>query len=131
LLRAAAARAAPYELAIIDMKMPGMDGIELARVVKDDPAIRSVRLVMLTSMAGQRGDVERARKAGIVTCLSTPVRQADLYNRLVRAMSDQPPACAAIEHGVAVAKPRLIARSRRQVLVAEDHPVNQEVALAM
>jgi signal transduction histidine kinase/DNA-binding response OmpR family regulator len=133
LLRAAAARAAPYDLAIVDMKMPGMDGIELAQAIKADPAINRVRLVMLTSMVGQRGDVERARRTGILTCLGKPVRQSDLYNSLVKAAaydakeSDTVPEVttknASLSEGTAA--------FRGTVLLAEDHPVNQEVALAM
>jgi signal transduction histidine kinase/DNA-binding response OmpR family regulator/HPt (histidine-containing phosphotransfer) domain-containing protein len=133
LLRAAAARAAPYDLAIIDMKMPGMDGIELAQAIKGDPTINRVRLVMLTSMVGQLGDVKRARTAGILTCLTKPVRQSDLYNCLVKAVASP----AAAPDTVHVQTPEGAEQGQRKgqfqgtVLLAEDHPVNQEVALAM
>jgi CheY-like chemotaxis protein len=59
ILRAAAARVEPHELAILDMKMPGMNGIQLARAIKADPALQSTRLVMLTSI-GQGGESEEA-----------------------------------------------------------------------
>ncbi len=133
LLRAAAARSAPYDLAIVDMKMPGMDGIALAEAIKADPAISRVRLVMLTSMVGQFGDIERARKAGILTCLSKPVRQSDLYDCLVKAVAAEAKALAGREEGAFDGTDRGERKSRfsGRVLLAEDHPVNQEVALAM
>jgi CheY-like chemotaxis protein len=62
-LRAAARRGAPYGLAVLDMQMPGMDGMQLARHISDDPSIATTRLVLLTSI-GQRGDSDEARRAG-------------------------------------------------------------------
>jgi two-component system sensor histidine kinase/response regulator len=131
LLRAAAARGAPYDLAIVDMKMPGMDGIALAQAIKGDPTINRVQLVMLTSMVGQLGDIERARKAGILTCLTKPVRQSDLYNCLVKAAASPAPDTV---HGRApegAEQGKRKAQFQGTVLLAEDHPVNREVALAM
>src|SRR5262249_20203438 len=85
LLYTAVRRGEPYDVTILDMHMPGMDGLTLARVIKSDTALASVRLVMLTS-AGQYGDVEGARQMGIATYLTKPVRQSELYNGLVIAM---------------------------------------------
>jgi signal transduction histidine kinase/DNA-binding response OmpR family regulator/HPt (histidine-containing phosphotransfer) domain-containing protein len=130
MLRAAASQETPYDLAIVDMKMPGMDGIELAEAIKADPAISRVKLIMLTSMVGQLGDAERARQAGIITCLSKPVRQFDLYNCLSRAAAHQP---GASEIGARPINVEVEQQAPRQglVLLAEDHPINQEVAVAM
>jgi len=55
LLRQAAAEGRPFDLALVDMMMPGMDGEELGRAVKTDPAIRNTRLVMLTSLTRAAG----------------------------------------------------------------------------
>jgi CheY-like chemotaxis protein len=48
-LRTAAAQGHPCDFAIIDMQMPGMDGLELARAIKADPAMAPTRLILLTS----------------------------------------------------------------------------------
>lgn len=63
MLRLAAARGEPYDIAIVDMQMPGMDGVELARAIKADPDLSSTRLVLLTSM----GDdvAKEAREVGV------------------------------------------------------------------
>ncbi len=54
MLRAAVERGEPYDLAILDMRMPKMDGLELARKIKADSSISSTKLIMLSSM-GRRG----------------------------------------------------------------------------
>src|SRR5712691_7759634 len=88
LLRSAAAKGTPYELAILDFMMPGMDGFELARTIKFDPAIAAVPMVLLTSF-GQRGDGAAAREAGIAAYLTKPVRQSQLFDCLV-SVRNQP-----------------------------------------
>src|SRR5205085_250066 len=64
LLKSAAAKDAGYDLAILDLLMPEMDGFELARAIKSDPKLARIHLVLLTS-AGVRGDGATARAAGI------------------------------------------------------------------
>ncbi len=113
------------------MKMPHMDGIELVQAIKADPMIRDVRAIMLTSMIGQRGEAERAHQAGILACLSKPVRQADLYRCLVNTIGASAADAPSKEM---VGTPDLNQRKAQfqgLVLLAEDNPVNQEVALAM
>ena len=124
MLRAAVTRGVPYDLAIIDMKMPGMDGIELARAIKADPALSGVPLIMLSSILSP-GEVGSARDAGIVTYLSKPVRQTDLRRAISEAVgaSPQTPQPAVLDGE----RERIDAR----VLLVEDSAINQEVALVM
>ena len=121
----------PYDMAILDMQMPGMDGLELARLIKDDPDLSATHLVMLTSM-GQRGDGAKARALGLSAYLTKPVRQSELYNCLLTVMRSR--------EGVAEEAPLITRQNLNQVmprvqgariLVAEDNPVNQRVAAAM
>jgi CheY-like chemotaxis protein len=64
LLRQAAREGRAYELAVLDLMMPEMDGFELARQIKADPSISHMKLVLLTSY-GQRGHGEIAREQGL------------------------------------------------------------------
>ncbi len=59
-LREAAASGPGYDLAMLDMKMPDMDGLDLARAIKEEPSLLAVKLVLLTSF-GQRGHGARGR----------------------------------------------------------------------
>ena len=114
-----------FDLAILDMHMPGMDGLTLARAIKGDKVLADVPLVMLTSVGGL-GDAATAKHNGISHYLHKPVRQSDLYNAMVgsvQVMQDQ-------ESRQPLPADRTDFTNVR-VLLAEDNPVNQEVALSM
>jgi len=136
LLRAAAAQGDPFELAILDLMMPEMDGFEVARTIKADQSINSVRLIMLTSY-GERGHGEQAREAGVLAYLAKPVRQVHLFDCLTNVMGQasattgeakSSPVDSAIlitKHTLSEAK----IMSDKRILIAEDNIVNQKVAL--
>ena len=63
----------PYDIAILDMMMPEMDGEELGEIIKQDPSIRDTSLVMMTSM-GNRGDSARLQETGFGAYLNKPVK---------------------------------------------------------
>ena len=84
-LRAAAESGEAYDLAILDMQMPGMNGIQLARAIGDEPAISPTRMVLLTSIGLNIN--EKAREAGIEVVLNKPVRQSQLYDALATMMA--------------------------------------------
>ena len=141
-LRGAADRGDPYDVAILDMQMPGMDGMELASRIKAEPAIAKTRLVLLTS-SGLRGEAEQARRVGFAAYLTKPVRQSKLYDVITTVMDapgrdeDAGKGPAREEtivtlHSVERAKAHARERRRRaRVLVAEDNRVNQKVAVRM
>jgi len=135
LLRAAAAAGAPYDLAVLDLMMPGMDGFEVARTIKADPNIAGMRLVMLTSF-GERGHGATAREAGVAAYLTKPVRQSQLFDCLsdVVAASTPTPENAKppltgspllTKHSLNEAR----TSSNKLILLAEDNIVNQMVAI--
>jgi CheY-like chemotaxis protein/HPt (histidine-containing phosphotransfer) domain-containing protein len=132
ILRAAAERGVAYDLAILDMQMPGMDGMQLARAVKADPDISATRLILLPSV-GMRGDGEEAREAGIEAYLTKPVKQSELYDTIATVMGAPTEAETPREkqlvtrHSLREKRARLLPH----VLVAEDNPVNQKVATVM
>ncbi|HEY7491581.1 MAG TPA: response regulator [Candidatus Tectomicrobia bacterium] len=128
-LQAAHRNGTPYALAILDFHMPGMNGLELARAIKADPLLRSLRLVLLSSI-GQRGDGAEARQVGIAAYLTKPIRQSQLYDCLttVMGMPADPPAVPLVtRHSLVETQ----SQWRARVLVAEDNMVNQKVAVRM
>jgi PAS domain S-box-containing protein len=127
-LRRAARAGAPYDLAILDAQMPDQDGFELATAVRADRALAATRLLILTS-AGQRGDGERCRQLGIQAYLTKPIARADL----VEAVGTVLAGTASAPGEVDLVTRHSIAESRHalRILLAEDNPVNQQVATAM
>ncbi len=121
----------PFELAILDMQMPKMDGLMLARAIKEDPLTKNVQLMMLTSL-GHHLDPGELQGAGIESCVLKPVQQARLLERLTEVLSGSMSKWA--ETVKASGRlPRMPAASRPQVniLVAEDNRINQMVALGL
>jgi signal transduction histidine kinase/DNA-binding response OmpR family regulator len=124
-LRAAAATGVRHDAVLLDMQMPGMDGLQLAVAIEADPSLGGAPLVMLSS-GGQTGLAAAARAAGIATYLTKPVRPTRLREALARALGhlhDRP--------SPAPREPVLPADTpapRRRILVAEDNRVNQKVA---
>jgi PAS domain S-box-containing protein len=116
-----------YDVVLLDMHMPGMDGLELARAIREEPALTAVRLVLLTSWA-VRGSAEAARQAGIHAYLTKPVRQSQLYDALATVIGAGTDAAQLVtRHTLTEDK----ARSRPRLLVVEDNDVNQAVAVGM
>lgn len=131
-LRRAALAGEPFRLAILDMQMPGMDGIALADAIRADPAIATTRLVMMSSL-GQRTAEQVRRSAAIEAWLAKPVRQSQLFECLARVMGGGEQALERVAAADPALRPprRAAARAHPRILVAEDHVVNQKVALHM
>jgi PAS domain S-box-containing protein len=125
----------PFDLAILDMQMPDMDGLMLGRAIKADPSIARTRLVMLTSLGNQL-DAEEMKLAGIEACVLKPVKQSRLFNRIAEIMAGHTPLARKKTQSIAVA-PRsptaapVPARKPVRILLAEDNIINQKVAIGL
>lgn len=128
MLRSASDQGRSYQLAILDMHMPEMDGGELARRIRSDTAIAATRLVMLSS-AADMGSSEGRAPLGIEAYLTKPWRQSELYNCLA-AVVGRAATRLSVRRKPATAK-RSVALLESHILLAEDNTVNQEVALGM
>ncbi|HEX2729257.1 MAG TPA: response regulator, partial [Rubrobacteraceae bacterium] len=131
-LRLAAGEGRPYDVAILDMHMPGKDGIELAAEIKADPTLSDIRLVLLTSL-GERGEARKAREAGISAYLTKPVRASQLYDALATLMGAPDETEREVEPLIVTRHTILEKRSRARarLLLAEDNAINQKVAVKM
>ena len=126
-LRAASA-SEPFDVALLDMEMPGMDGAGLARAIRGDPALQAVKLILLTSVGRVGGDAV-VQKLGLDAALVKPVRQSELYNCLITVLG-----VTATDVGAPLqAMPRASKEEGNgiRVLLAEDNVVNQQVAVFM
>ena len=133
LLRRAAAKGKTFDVTILDLRVPGLDGLSLGRIIKDDPSIASTRLVLMASVL-RTGDPERMCDAGIDARLNKPLRQSELYRCLTEILRgpDEPSCLTNVaprkSHERNKKRPRHYPVS---ILLAEDNPVNQEVASSM
>jgi signal transduction histidine kinase/CheY-like chemotaxis protein len=135
LIEQQAAKGLSYDVAIVDMLMPGKDGLQLAKELKIHPVGSRVRLVILTSLI-QRGHAELARQAGFLAYLTKPIRHDQLSNCL-RTVLGMPglvgektlttvtaPALPLItQHTLAEIE------SAPRILVAEDNLINQKLTV--
>ena len=112
-----------FDVVVMDMHMPGMNGVTLAEVIKADPRLSRARLIILTSL-GQLMDDQQLERMGIDACLVKPVKQARLYECLTgrNPLAHKPAA--------ARAPASLPAAETTRVLLAEDNIINQKVAVA-
>ena len=111
--------------------MPGVDGETLGAMIREDSTLGGAALVVMTS-AGTRGDAVRLEKAGFAAYLTKPVKQSQLHDCLVTVLNrdigvDAPAAARIITRHSLTDQ----AKSRVRLLLAEDNPINQKVALAM
>ena len=115
------------DLVLLDFNMPGMDGLEVARVIKGDAQLAAIPLVMLGSMTGQSSEI--AKSSGLAAYLTKPVRQARLYEVLTTVLgAARPMPAQPTRQRPITMSPRA---SKGRVLVAEDNLVNQRVATGM
>ncbi len=139
-MRSAAQQNEGFEIAILDLMMPEMDGFELARKIKFEAAIAETCLVLLPSY-GKRGDGQTARDHGISAYLQKPVRQSQLYDCLITVLADKQadmingkPESLVTRHtlrelSIYQAPVNIIPKNTR-ILIAEDNLVNREVAIS-
>ena len=133
-LRAALGEGQPYDVALLDVQMPEMDGFTLAAAIKGDPALADTRLIVLTSMGHALRSAE-LKQLGIEAYLVKPVKQSRLFDCLVSEVRSRakvestagvPPLAASFPSPSKI-EPEF---KKAHILLAEDNFINQKVALA-
>jgi PAS domain S-box-containing protein len=116
----------PFRLLLLDLQMPGMDGFEIAKKVKESPFGATVKIILATSM-GQKGDAARCNALDISGYLLKPVKQSELLDAILMVLGhtseEKPPVIT--RHTIQETRIRL------NVLVVEDNPINQKLALEL
>ena len=131
-LGAAVVAGEPIGVALIDMHMPGMDGLTLGKAVRAEPALEGTRLVLLTSL-GRRGDAGRAREAGFSASLIKPVQQRHLRDALSEIVTDSAGRAPGSPGSAQLLTRHSLEEMRRQrlrILMVEDDAINQLVAMS-
>ena len=128
-LRVLGTEAGPrFDFALLDDQMPGMDGIKLAKRIRDDPRLAAMRLIMLTVSDNHESNSNGVQLFAAI--LTKPLRRSQLLNCVTRAVTA--PESSAIEDTAIRAMPAAAARTFvPKILLVEDNPVNREVAVGM
>jgi signal transduction histidine kinase/DNA-binding response OmpR family regulator len=133
-LRQARDSGQPFRLVLSDAHMPGMDGFTLAAQIKQEASLAAATIIMLTS-GGQRGDAARCRELGIAAYLTKPIRQAELKETVLSVLASKSPGIAPstliTRHSLREARSASSRLETLRVLLAEDNPVNQQLAVQL
>ncbi len=127
-MRAAQVAGVAFDVAIIDLQMPDVDGFSMARHIRADPTLAATPLMMLTSLTS-RGDARASQEAGFDAYLTKPVKKSLLESGLRTLLG---------QSGETSPKPLLITRHtlaesarRGRILLVEDNLTNQRLALKL
>ncbi len=129
----------PFQIAILDMKMAGMDGIALASAIREVPALSNLSLILLTSGC-ERIEMKDLHRKGICALLEKPLKRGIFRDRLMSCLcgpisrtEDGNPCGRFVESegGVSFLEQAMDALRQTHILVVDDDPVNQQVAIGM
>ncbi len=113
----------PYRLILLDMQMPELDGFNVARIIKDSPSGKDVKIIMLSS-SGQRGDSDTCKEIGISGYLPKPIKQSELFDAIMMTMG-----LHTEETPTLITRHRIYEeRKSHNILLAEDNLINQTLA---
>jgi two-component system sensor histidine kinase/response regulator len=120
-----------FDLGLVDDQMPGMDGIQLAKLIRREPRWSALRLILLSTRDDHDGGAESSRL--FAAMLTKPLRRSQIYGCVARAMTMQPGAAmlaplSGSASAVAAAAGRAVGPT---ILLVEDNAVNREVAVGM
>lgn len=121
----------PFNIVIVDLVMPFMDGEEVCRIIREDENFKNIPVVLLTSV-GVRNDATRFKKKGFNAYLNKPVRQQELHNTLAEIIGgnsnlrDNPQQKIITKHTIKEDQ-----KARSKILLVEDNPINQLVAKSL
>ena len=117
----------PFELVLMDWKMPAMDGIEAATHIKNHPDLNQIPAIILVTAYGREEVMQQADKAGLDGFLLKPVNPSVLFDAIMQAFGKEATESASSirRHGADYALQDI---KGARILLAEDNEINQQVA---
>ncbi|MBG0789869.1 MAG: response regulator [Desulfovibrionaceae bacterium] len=118
----------PYRLALLDWRMPGMDGLEVAKRIKENPRIKEPLSILMVTAYAREEVMRETERLGLNGCLIKPVNQSVLFNTIMEALGE---AARTIKPQTRNAGLLEEARGKvggAKVLLAEDNDINRQVA---
>ena len=132
IIRQAQQQGNPFHLAIVDMEMPEMNGMTLARTIKADPQLTDIHLILLSSLGRQDADRE-VKASGFSDYLTKPIRRNVLKQTLETIMGHEtqivPPSDTPMV--TPLSSLESAKQESQRILIVDDHQVNQQLAVLM
>jgi len=119
----------PFNIAILDMQMPEIDGYMLGKTIKENDLLKNTILIMLTSVGTSHSNYESLKKIGFLAYLNKPVKRSQLFNILVNSSANNISLRPDDKDDI-IQKPLKKKKTKKQIkgLLVEDNLVNQQVA---
>jgi PAS domain S-box-containing protein len=117
-----------FDLGILDMHMPEMDGVTLAHAIRGEAAGATLPLILFTSLGRREA---RAESEGFAAYLNKPIKPSQLFDALVSVLPDQPVHVPQRRAARSEFDPDMARRHPLRILLAEDNVVNQKLALRL
>jgi len=123
----------PYDLVILDWKMPEMDGIETATAIKNSKKIKKMPEILMVSAYGREEVIGRAKEAGIESFLIKPVNRSILFNAIVDILGGEGGKTALRKSSrMKDDKKKMLGKIRgAKLLIVEDNELNQEIVVEL
>ncbi len=117
----------PFELVVMDWRMPELDGIEAARIIREDKNIKTPTIIMVTAFGREEVAIQ-AKEAGISAFLTKPVTYSTLFDTIMEVFGKETrtkrdKAEGKLKHAEAIDKIK-----GAEILLTEDNEINQQVA---
>jgi two-component system sensor histidine kinase/response regulator len=123
-----ASESQPFELVIMDWQMPGMDGIEAARRIKNHIGLNKTPAIVMVTAYGREEVMQQAQGVGLEGFLLKPVSPSVLFDAIMQALGKEVQAVSRIGRGAKNESEDLKSIAGARVLLVEDNEINQQVA---
>ncbi len=112
----------PFDLILMDFKLPNMDGIAASEIIKTDPRAKPPPIIMISGYIRDQ-DIQNARRIGIESCMIKPVKQSSLLENILEIFGY--PGATPKKQSTGLVHPQEFMGKR--ILLVEDHPTNRRV----
>ena len=123
-----ASESQPFELVIMDWKMPGMDGIEASRRIKNHQGLRKIPAIIMVTAYGREDVMQQAEAAGLEGFLLKPISPSTLFDAIMQAFGKALPETSRVLQRKEQEARVLENIQGARVLLVEDNEINQQVA---
>ncbi|MET0089563.1 MAG: response regulator [Candidatus Thiodiazotropha sp.] len=123
LVEAADKQAKPFQLVLMDWRLPGLDGVEAGRMIKSELGLSHIPVVILVTAFGREEVMQSAQEAGMDGFLIKPVNPSVLFDAIMQAFNQE-----LTDASRQRTREMTLQALQGEVLLVEDNPINQQVA---